>query len=93
MPFRNPVPAVVVLFVSAATLVAQDPIISGKVVDPTGAAVSGAAVQYSGAAPRFSAGLMQVNVVVPAGLGAGPLPLYIVMDGIASQSGITVTLK
>ncbi len=51
-----------------------------------------AEVSYAGGAPGLIAGVMQVNVVVPAGL-TGEVPVVISAGGVASQPGVTVALR
>lgn len=51
-----------------------------------------AEVRYAGGAPGLIAGLMQVNVVVPAGL-AGVVPVVLTAGGVASQAGVTVAVR
>jgi uncharacterized protein (TIGR03437 family) len=51
-----------------------------------------AEVRYAGGAPGLIAGVMQVNVVVPAGL-TGAVPVVLTAGGVASQPGVTVALR
>jgi uncharacterized protein (TIGR03437 family) len=51
-----------------------------------------AAVRYAGGAADQIAGLMQVNVVVPGGL-SGAVPVVLTVGGVASQGGVTVTVR
>jgi uncharacterized protein (TIGR03437 family) len=51
-----------------------------------------AEVRYAGGAPGQIAGLMQVNVVVPGGL-SGAVPVVLTVGGVASQGGVTVTVR
>jgi uncharacterized protein (TIGR03437 family) len=53
---------------------------------------TGATVQYAGPAPGAVAGLLQVNAVVPQGIGPA-LPVTVSAGGIASQAGVTVAVK
>jgi uncharacterized protein (TIGR03437 family) len=54
----------------------------------------GASVQYAGSAPGEVAGLLQVNAVVPQGVGLGPVvPVTVSVGGIASQAGVTIAVK
>jgi uncharacterized protein (TIGR03437 family) len=66
-----------------------------KPVLPVSATIGGvpAEVLYAGAAPALIAGVMQVNVKVPAGLGPGDWPLVVSVGSAQSQAGITVSLK
>jgi uncharacterized protein (TIGR03437 family) len=53
-----------------------------------------AAILYAGAAPGLVAGLLQINVRVPAGLpSASPAALVLNIGGAPSQSGCTVAIK
>jgi uncharacterized protein (TIGR03437 family) len=51
-----------------------------------------AEVRFAGGASGQIAGVLQVNVVVPAGL-AGAVPAVITVGGVASQSGVTVVVR
>jgi uncharacterized protein (TIGR03437 family) len=54
----------------------------------------GATVQYAGSAPGEVEGLMQVNAVVPLGVGPGPaVPVVVSVGGVSSQAGVTVAMK
>jgi len=54
----------------------------------------GATVQYAGSAPGEVAGLLQVNAVVPRGVGPGSaVPVTVRVGGIASQAGVTIAMK
>ncbi len=53
-----------------------------------------AAVTYRGSAPGEVAGVMQVNAIVPAGVGPGAaVPVIVTVGEQASQSGITITVR
>jgi uncharacterized protein (TIGR03437 family) len=73
---------------------------------PAGKAFSGAArttnpvqIMIGGTTviPSFAglseAGLDQINVTIPPGLGAGDLPLVATVGGIQTQSGIVISLQ
>jgi uncharacterized protein (TIGR03437 family) len=47
--------------------------------------------QYAGAAPGY-AGLMQVNVQIPAGTPSGNVPVTIQVGQAASQAGVTIAV-
>ena len=51
-----------------------------------------AQLRYAGGAPGQIAGLMQVNVVVPAGL-SGAVSVVLTAGGVASQPGVTVVVR
>ena len=46
---------------------------------------------YEGLAPGF-AGLAQLNVIVPAGLTPGDQPVFVTINGVASNVGV-ITVK
>jgi len=48
---------------------------------------------YAGEAPGMVAGVMQVNVQIPANAPSGPLSIQVSVGGSMSQSGITVTVQ
>jgi uncharacterized protein (TIGR03437 family) len=52
-----------------------------------------AEVQYAGAAPGQVAGLMQVNVKIPEGVGVGDVPVEIQVGDSKSQPGMTIAVK
>jgi uncharacterized protein (TIGR03437 family) len=62
---------------------------------PVTAQVAGqpAEVQYAGGAPTLVAGVMQVNVRVPADTPSGNVPVKIFMGGASSQDGVTIVVK
>jgi uncharacterized protein (TIGR03437 family) len=51
-----------------------------------------AEVRYAGGAPGQIAGVLQVNVVVPAGL-TGAVPVVLTVGAVASQAGVTVAVR
>jgi uncharacterized protein (TIGR03437 family) len=53
----------------------------------------GATIQYIGDAPGQVAGAVQINIVIPAGVASGPAPLFVMVGGNSSQTGITVAIK
>jgi uncharacterized protein (TIGR03437 family) len=65
-----------------------------ETVAPVTATVGGkaATVIYAGGAPGQIAGVMQVEVVVPAGAGTGAVPVLVTAAG-ASSVGASVYLK
>ena len=50
-------------------------------------------VLYAGAAPGLVAGVLQVNVQLPAGLAAGNQPVVLTIGGVSSPAGVTVAVK
>ncbi len=52
-----------------------------------------AQVQYAGVAPGLTAGVMQVNVTVPAGAGSGAVELIVTVGTASSPPGVTIQLK
>jgi uncharacterized protein (TIGR03437 family) len=48
---------------------------------------------YAGEAPGMVAGVMQLNVQIPANAPSGPLSIQVSIGGNMSQSGITVTVQ
>jgi trimeric autotransporter adhesin len=63
---------------------------------PVTATIGGAAatVAYAGAAPGLSAGLMQVNLIVPDGAPAsGAVPVVVSVGTFQSQAGATIAVK
>jgi uncharacterized protein (TIGR03437 family) len=58
--------------------------IGGQVVTPS----------YCGEAPGATAGLLQINAQIPATVTAGSsVPVSITINGVASQSGVTLAVK
>jgi uncharacterized protein (TIGR03437 family) len=52
-----------------------------------------AEVQYAGAAPGAVAGLLQVNVRIPADASSGDVPIVIQVGNASSQPGMTVSVR
>jgi len=52
-----------------------------------------APVQYAGAAPLSTAGLLQVNVQVPLALAPGTYPVVLTIGDQSSPAGVTVTVR
>jgi uncharacterized protein (TIGR03437 family) len=48
---------------------------------------------YAGEAPGMVAGVMQLNVQIPAGVPSGPLEVLVSIGGVSSQKGITVSVQ
>ena len=51
-----------------------------------------ASLEYAGAAPEIVEGVIQVNALVPAGLGSGSIaaPVQLQINGSTSQNGVTI---
>ena len=52
-----------------------------------------ATVLYSGSAPGLVAGVMQINVEIPPGTPSGNVPVTVLVNGVASQNGVTVAIQ
>lgn len=52
-----------------------------------------ASVDYAGAAPGFVAGVMQVNVTVPANAPSGNVPVIIAVGNASSAPGVTIAIR
>ena len=78
--------------VTAATL--PPPQVTPAPLLPVAVLIDGqpASIAYAGEAPGIVAGVMQVNVVIPAGARTGDLPLVVSVGGTSSQSGVTVSV-
>lgn len=50
-------------------------------------------VLYQGAAPGLIAGVVQINVQIPAGLPPGPQPVILTIGGVASATGLTIAIR
>ena len=48
---------------------------------------------YAGEAPAMVAGVMQLNVQIPAIVPSGPLEVLVSIGGVSSQKGITVSVQ
>ncbi|HYW47943.1 MAG TPA: hypothetical protein VE959_34065, partial [Bryobacteraceae bacterium] len=51
-----------------------------------------AEIAYAGAAPQAVAGLLQINVKVPAGLKPGPNPVVVTIGSASSRSDVVITV-
>ncbi|MBS1874377.1 MAG: hypothetical protein JSU00_14265 [Acidobacteria bacterium] len=62
---------------------------------PVTASIGGVAAEVWAArsAPGYFEGVLQVDIVVPAGLPPGPQPITISVDGVSSQAGVTVAVQ
>ena len=48
---------------------------------------------YAGEAPGLVAGMMQLNVQIPANAPSGALPIVVSIGGNPSQNGVTVSVE
>jgi uncharacterized protein (TIGR03437 family) len=48
---------------------------------------------YAGEAPGLVAGMMQLNVQIPANAPSGDLPILVSIGGNTSQNGVTVSVQ
>ena len=64
-------------------------------VQPIGVSIGGqpAVYTYAGEAPGLVAGVMQLNVRIPANAPSGPLAIQVSIGGNMSQSGLTVEVQ
>jgi len=49
--------------------------------------------QYCGGVPGQIAGLTQINVPIPKGLPAGPVPISVTVGGVTTQPGVTIAVS
>jgi uncharacterized protein (TIGR03437 family) len=79
--------------ITAATL--PPPQVTPAPVLPVGVLINGqpALWTYAGEAPGTVAGVMQLNVQIPANAASGALPIQVSIGGNMSQSGITVAVQ
>jgi uncharacterized protein (TIGR03437 family) len=52
-----------------------------------------AALLYVGAAPGLTAGVLQVNVRVPANIPVGKVPVVLTVGGVSSRSDVTLDIR
>jgi len=52
-----------------------------------------AVVKYFGAAPSLVAGVFQANVVIPAGVPSGSVPVVVKVGGVSSPAGVTMAVQ
>jgi uncharacterized protein (TIGR03437 family) len=66
-----------------------------RLVQSVTAAVGGiqATVQYAGRAPGFTAGLQQINVLLPTNAPHGAAVLVLTVGGVDTQAGVTVVIQ
>jgi uncharacterized protein (TIGR03437 family) len=74
----------------------QVPNTAPKPVQQVSVTVGGvpATVEYAGGSPGSVAGLLQVNVRIPAGVTTGPaVPVVLRIDATGSREGVTVAIR
>jgi uncharacterized protein (TIGR03437 family) len=54
---------------------------------------SPATIEFAGEAPGIVAGVLQVNVLIPAGTPAGAIPVAVSIGGRSTQNGVTVSVQ
>ena len=94
--------SVIVLFATgegATTPAGTDGVVTGSILPlpvlPVTVTIGGVAatVLYAGEAPQEIAGIMQLNVVVPAGVPAGSaVPILVRVGDVVSPSGVTIAV-
>ena len=52
-----------------------------------------AQIQYAGAAPQLTAGVLQVNVTIPAGVAPGANEIVVTVGGVSSRAGVTIAVQ
>jgi uncharacterized protein (TIGR03437 family) len=50
-------------------------------------------VLYAGQAPGYTTGLQQIDIMIPSNAAPGSQPLRLLVNGIASQPGVTLTIE
>jgi uncharacterized protein (TIGR03437 family) len=50
-------------------------------------------VLYAGGAPGLVAGVMQVNVRIPAGVPSGPQPIVVSVGSASSRPDVTLAVR
>jgi uncharacterized protein (TIGR03437 family) len=99
----NPAPRGSVVTFYATGVGATSPCVDGQVYQsnfPTltlpvivGVGSSGAQVKYSGQAPDLVSGVAQFNIVIPSDAPPGIVSLTLVVGGVFSPSGVTISVK
>jgi uncharacterized protein (TIGR03437 family) len=86
-------PAGVTGAITAATL--PPPQVTPAPLLPIGVTINGqpALYVYAGEAPGLVAGMMQLNVQIPANAPSGDLPILVSVGGNWSQQGVTVSVQ
>lgn len=77
------------------TTVSNTPPLTPEPAQPVTVQIDGqpATVLFAGEAPGLVSGVLQVNVQVPENARSGDLPVTISVGGIASQTGVTVSVR
>jgi uncharacterized protein (TIGR03437 family) len=77
------------------TVTSPPPQVTPAPVQPIQVSINGqpANYTYAGEAPGMVAGVMQLNVQIPANAPSGPLSIQVSIGGNMSQSGITVSVQ
>jgi uncharacterized protein (TIGR03437 family) len=77
------------------TSVSPTPPITPQPVLPVIVTIAGQTLtpSFTGEAPGFVAGVMQLNVQIPSSVGSGELPIDVSIGGNHSQSGVTVSVQ
>ena len=68
---------------------------AGNITATTAVTIGGqpATVAFAGAAPGSFPGVYQLNVTIPANAASGIQPIVVNIGGVASQSGVTISLQ
>jgi uncharacterized protein (TIGR03437 family) len=76
------------------TVVAASPPYTPPLLQPVSVLIGGlpASVQFAGEAHGLVAGVMQLNVQIPADAASGNLPVSVSVGGISSPSGVTISV-
>jgi len=77
------------------TTVASAPPLTPSPLLAIGVTIGGQPANYvfAGEAPGIVSGVLQLNVVIPATVSAGDLPLIVSIGGVPSQTGVTISVK
>jgi uncharacterized protein (TIGR03437 family) len=75
--------------VSAGKPITAEPLL------PVAVAIDGepASITFCGEAPTFVSGVLQINVLIPAGASQGDLPLQVSIGSKTTQAGVTVSVR
>jgi len=67
-----------------------------RLTSPVTASIGGvpAQVTYAGAAPGYTSGLQQINVLIPENAALGiAVPIQLSVAGVSAQSGVTIAIQ